>query len=192
MIQSQRTSIFKLFLITACSFAITGGGYYIYTRYAQSAAQGNISDYQGARDKAEVLALFKENFYWLSANPEYDPEYMLDNRAPSKDNMRYFGQIQIKVLHDQDAFVGFVAYYKKTADEGFLNFVCVKPEMRGKRYAEQLIRYAENDLRRMGARRIKLLTRTINHRARALYTRMGYSVTSIDEIGGFIYFSKMI
>lgn len=190
MIQTNRSSITKLFLILGFSFLAVGGAYY----YSHSQRgffwmQGPISDYDPARDKAEILQLFKTDLYWLSADENYDAAYMLDNRAP---NARYLGQMQIKVLRDNDAFVGFVAYYKKTNDEGFLNFICVKPEMRGKHYAEKLMKYAEDDFRAQGVHRIKLLTRTVNHRARALYTRMGYTVTSIDEVGGFVYYMKTI
>lgn len=194
MTQTNRFSITKLLLILALSCAVVGGAYYYYHAHRGflSAQIEGISDYDPARDKQEILNLFKSDIYWLSANPDYDAEYMLDNRAPGGENTRYFGQMQIKVLRDNDAFVGFVAYYKKTADEGFLNFVCVKPEMRGKHYAERLMKYAENDFRAQGVHRIKLLTRTVNHRARALYTRMGYTVTSIDEVGGFVYYMKAI
>jgi ribosomal protein S18 acetylase RimI-like enzyme len=192
MTQTNRSSIGKLLLILTLSFLAIGGAYYYHTQHRPVFwMQGPISEYDSARDKQEILQLFKTDLYWLSANPEYDAAYMLDNRAPGGDS-RHAGQMQIKVLRDNDAFVGFVAYYKKTADEGFLNFVCVKPEMRGKHYAEKLMKYAEDDFRAQGVHRIKLLTRTINHRARALYTRMGYTVTSIDEVGGFVYYTKAL
>ena len=193
MIHARKSSIAKLIMATAIAIALIGGTYY-YARYANVSTQGEspITEYQPARDKAEILALFKSDLYWLSANPDYDAEYTLDHRAPNKDNQRYFGEMQIKVLREKDQFVGFVAYYKKTFDEGFINFVCIKPNMRGKRYAEQLMRYAEDDLRAMGVHRIRLLTRTTNHRARALYTRMGYTVIELDEVGGFVYFMKLV
>ena len=193
MTQTNRFSITKLFLILTLSCAAVGGAYYYHTQHRTVFwTQGPISEYDPARDKQDILQLFKTDLYWLSANPEYDAEYTLDNHTPGRDNTRYSGQLQIKVLRDNDAFVGFVAYYKKTGDEGFLNFVCVKPEMRGKHYAEKLMKYAEDDFRAQGVHRIKLLTRTINHRARALYTRMGYTVTSIDEAGGFVYYMKIL
>ena len=190
-IYKRKSSIVKLCLAVAFAMTIMGGTYY-YVRYANVAVQGPISEYQASRDKAEILAFFKTELYWLSANPDYDAEYMLDHRAPNKENQRYYGEMQIKVLRENDQFIGFVAYYKRTFDEGFLNFVCIKPHMRGKRYAEQLMRYAEDDLRAMGVHRIRLLTRTINHRARALYMRMGYTVVELDEAGGFVYFLKLV
>lgn len=192
MTQTNRSSTTKLLLIFALSCVAVGGAYYYHTHRTVFFMQGPISEYDATRDKQEILQLFKSDIYWLSANPDYNAEYMLDNRAPGGESGRYSGQMQIKVLRDNDAFVGFVAYYKKSADEGFLNFVCVKPEMRGKHYAEKLMKYAEDDFRAQGVHRIKLLTRTINHRARALYTRMGYTVTSIDEIGGFVYYMKIV
>lgn len=193
MAQTNRSSTTKLFLVLTLSCFAVGVAYYYHTHRGFFNAQiAGISDYDPARDKQEILELFKTDLYWLSANPHYDPEYMLDTRSPGKDSIRYAGQMQIKVLRDNDAFVGFVAYYKKNADEGFLNFVCVKQEMRGKHYAERLMKYAENDFRAQGVHRIKLLTRTVNHRARALYTRVGYTVASIDEEGGFVYYMKVL
>jgi ribosomal protein S18 acetylase RimI-like enzyme len=193
MTQTNRSSIAKLLLILILSCAAIGGVVYYYHAHPTVFwAQGPISEYDAARDKQEILQLFKSDIYWLSADPDYNAEYMLDNRAPGGRGGPYFGQMQLKVLREDNAFVGFVAYYKKTADEGFLNFVCVKPEMRGKHYAEKLMKYAEDDFRAQGVHRIKLLTRTVNHRARALYTRMGYTVTSIDEVGGFVYYMKIV
>jgi len=188
----RRSSITKLLAMMAFSMATIGGIYYYRVHYADFAQQGPISEYDATRDKDEIIGLFKSDLYWLSANEDYDAAYMLDNRAPSKQEMRYFGQMQIKVLRENDQFIGFVAYYKKNSDEGFINFVCIKPEMRGKRYAERLLHYAEQDLRSMGVHRIRLLTRTSNHRARALYTRVGYTVTKIDEEGGFVYYMKVV
>jgi ribosomal protein S18 acetylase RimI-like enzyme len=192
MTHANRSFISKLFLILTLTFFAVGGGYYYHTHRGFFWMQGPISEYDATRDRQEIIDLFKTDLYWLSANPDYDVTYMLDYRTPGKENSRYFGQVQIKVLRENNAFVGFVAYYKKTSDEGFLNFVCVKPEMRGKHYAEKLMKYAEDDFRSQGIHRIKLLTRTNNHRARALYTRMGYTVTSIDEVGGFVYYMKIV
>lgn len=193
MTQTNRFSVTKLFLALTLAVAAIGGAYYYYAQPGLfSARVEGISDYDAMRDKQEILQLFKSDMYWLSANPEYNAEYMLDNKSPGGENSRYAGQMQIKVLRDNNKFVGFVAYYKKTPNDGFLNFVCVKAEMRGKHYAEKLMKYAENDFRAQGVQRINLLTRTVNHRARALYTRMGYTVTSIDEVGGFVYYMKVI
>jgi ribosomal protein S18 acetylase RimI-like enzyme len=187
MIQSQRSSLSKL-LLGAAICAAFGGGIYYYGRKPQ----GPICEYQESRDKAEILALFNSDWYWLTASEDYDPVFMLDRHAPNKRDERYYGALKIKVLREQDQFIGFIAYYRKTFSEGFILFVTIKPELRGKHYAEKLMHYAEKDLKSMGVSMIRLVTRTTNHRAQKLYDRLGYGVIERDEVGGFVYFVKMV
>ena len=97
------------------------------------------------------------------------------------------GRLRIKVLREHDAFVGFTAYYMKTSDLGLLLFLAVNPEFRGKGYGDMLTRYALNDLIRVGAKRIRLVTRTCNIPAQKLYKRVGFKETSRDD-EGFVYF----
>jgi ribosomal-protein-alanine N-acetyltransferase len=92
------------------------------------------------------------------------------------------------VLRENNVFIGFIAYYMKKPQEGFVLFVSVKEEFRGKRYAEQLMKYAFCDLRRQGARSVWLITRLSNLRAQALYRRLGFYELQHDE--EFIYFQK--
>lgn len=188
MIQAQRSSLSKLLVGIALTTAIVGGVYYYQTHVQEEP----ISEYQEARDKAEILALFKSDWHWLTASDDYDPVFMLDNHAPNKRDARFYGKLQIKILREQNQFLGFVAYYQKTLAEGQILFVDIKPEFRGKRYAEKLMRYAENELRKMGVSMINLVTRTTNHRAQALYNRLGYIVIERDDVGGFVYFAKIV
>ncbi len=193
MIQKQRSLLSKLLLVTALSAATFGGIYYYRTNYSNVVAQPLISDYKPARDRADIIAVFNsEDLYWLSASDYYNAAFMLDNHAPNDRDMRYFGALQIKVLREGNEFIGFTAYYKKTANEGMILFVYVKPEMRGKRYAQKLVEYDLEALRAMGVHIVKLLTRTSNHRAQAVYNRLGFTVTSIDEEGGFVYYMKIV
>lgn len=149
-----------------------------------------ILAYEEARDKKDILSIFESDWHWLISSPDYDPVFMLDNRAPNAKEPRYFGALEIKVLREHGQFIGFVTYYKKNFYEGFILFLAIKPELRGKRYAEKLIQYAEGDLKKMGIHVIHLVTRTTNHRAQALYRRTGYHEVGRDD--EFVFFEKWV
>ena len=141
--------------------------------------------YQDERDTM-ILDIFKTDRYWLVSSQDYDPEFMLKNRAPNKDDARYFGKLNIKVLYEKDEFVGFVAYYMKNFFIGQMLFIDVKSEFRGKGYAQQLMKYAIDDMKKMGATIISLVTRTSNESAQKLYKRLGFNVSFEED--GYVYF----
>jgi ribosomal protein S18 acetylase RimI-like enzyme len=146
-----------------------------------------IIDFNDARDTKEILKIFERDRYWLLASEDYSPEFMLKYRAPNQD-IKYMGRLHIKVWWEQDKFVGFSAYYMKTPTDGFLLFLDVNPEFRGKDkgYAEKLVKYVLGQLRSMGAEQVQLCTRTDNMRAQKLYNRVGFYEISRDN--GFMYF----
>ena len=112
---------------------------------------------------------------------------MLKYRAPSQD-LKYIGRLNIKVLREKEKFVGFTAYYMKEPGFGFLLFLAVNPEFRGKEkgYAEKLLKYALGKLKEVGAHYVQLCTRIDNERAQRLYRRVGFYEISKDD--GFVYF----
>lgn len=170
-------------------FALACGiGYGVY-RY-QNFEQGPIYEFDAQRDTKPILDIFERDWYWLVAGDDYSPEFMLQYRAPKQDPV-FAGRMHIKVLREQDTFIGFVAYYMKNAQVGFLNFVDINPDFRGKRYAQQLVRYAINAMKDLGASRIDLVTRPSNVSARALYKRLGFVLTGQDpEFVFYTYFVK--
>ena len=76
----------------------------------------------------------------------------------------------------------------KTPQFGFLLFLAVNPEFRGKQkgYAEKLLKYALGEMKMMGAEYVQLCTRVNNLPARGLYRRVGFHEISEDD--GFVYF----
>ncbi len=147
-----------------------------------------IQEFDYDRDAKEILKIFDRDRYWLLSSPDYSTEFMLKTHSPNDRDSRYFGQLHIKVLWEKGVFVGFTAYYMKTPTLGFILFMAVNPEFRGKRYGELLIHYDFDDLKRMGATRVELTTRTNNERALKLYKRVGMVETSFVE--GFVYLAK--
>jgi ribosomal protein S18 acetylase RimI-like enzyme len=179
----------KLIKITAVILALSFGGlalYYYFPRPTTVVTPENIQDYNEMRDKQEILDIFKTDKYWLLSSPDYSVEHMLSSRSPNKDDARYFGKLAVKVLHEADKFVGFVAYYMKNFFIGTVLFLDVKPEFRGKGYAQQLMRYAIDGLKKQGASIITLVTRSENYSAQAVYKKMGFTKTLEED--GYVYF----
>ncbi len=166
----------------ALSLALLALGSWFWLR-----SSGPIIDYDEKRDTQDILKIFERDRYWLLASEDYSPEFMLKYRAPNQD-IKYLGRLHIKVMREQDKLVGFTAYYMKTPELGFLLFLDVNPEFRGKQkgYAEKLVKYVLEQLKKMGAQQVQLCTRTDNMRAQSLYNRVGFHEISRDD--GFMYF----
>lgn len=145
-----------------------------------------ISDFQDTRDTQDLLKIFETDRYWLISSEDYDPLHALQTRSPNKRDSKYFGKLHIKVLRENDQLVGFVAYYMKNFFIGQLLFLAVKPEFRGKGYAQKLMKYAVDDMKKQGASIITLVTRTSNVSAQAVYKKLGFTQTYEED--GFVYF----
>ena len=183
----------KIIKITAVILALSFGSFAIYYYFPQpqeAVAPEQIQDFNESRDTQDILDIFKQDKYWLLSSPDYSPEHMLSTKSPNKEDARYFGKLTIKVLRENDTFIGFVAYYMKNFFIGTVLFLDVKPEFRGKGYAQKLMRYAIDDLKKQGASIITLVTRTENHAAQAVYKKMGFTKTHEDD--GYVYFDLRV
>lgn len=152
-----------------------------------AAQHPNIYEFNAARDTQPILNLFEKNWHWLVSSDDYSPEFTLKYLAPSRDP-RYVGKLHINVLRQHNQLMGFVAYYMKSADLGFLLFLAVDHQFRKNQYGETLLRYGLDQLAQMGAKRIQLVTRLTNTPARRLYERVGFYEISRNQPEGFIYF----
>jgi len=177
MLNVRKSSLFKLFVITAaCSVFIAGLVYYF------SEEKTLIHNFSPARDTKPILDLFDKDWYWLvaSSRDEYCPAFTLKYRTPDR-NPRNFGKLIVKVLRENGTFAGFAAYHEKSFYEGYLLFVAVETAFRGKGYGERLTRHAIKDLFKRGCKVIKLVTRTSNTKARGLYKKIGFKETRMDD-----------
>ncbi len=159
--------------------------YYHLPQPANQFTNDKVLVFDDKRDTQAILNIFKDDWYWLVSSDDYSPEFMLKNRAPNKDP-RYFGKLNIRVLYDQDNFVGFICYYMKNFFIGQILFIDVKKEFRGKGFAQHLMKYAIADLKKQGATMITLVTRTSNLDAQRVYKKLGF--TTMLEEDGFVYF----
>ncbi|HLE76268.1 MAG TPA: GNAT family N-acetyltransferase [Candidatus Babeliales bacterium] len=166
-----------LFALLA-TIAIAGAaGWFFFVRQAGP----QILEFDIARDGKGIMAIFDRDWDWLipGSRDTFSPELMMAYRAPQQ-NPLYAGRLKIKVMRDGDALIGFVAWYMKSPEVGFLNFLDINPEYRGKGYAEKLLRYGMDQMFKAGAKKLEMVTWPHNVRSRALYDRVGWKVKRID------------
>jgi ribosomal protein S18 acetylase RimI-like enzyme len=178
----------KIINAAAIIIGLSTAGAVIYYHLPQPATpflNEKVLVFDEKRDTQAILDIFKDDWYWLVSSDDYSPEFTLKNRAPNKDP-RYFGRLSIRVLYDQDKFVGFICYYMKNFFMGQILFIDVKKEFRGKGFAQRLMKYAIADLKNQGATMINLVTRTSNLDAQRVYKKLGFTVTLEED--GFVYF----
>lgn len=173
----------KRLIVIICLVTLGGGIAYFSAHrmpsVTQEVSQGPIYDYDEARDRQEILNIFETERYWLLTSPDYDLEFMLKYKAPNKDPL-YVGRLYIKVLRENNKFVGFTTYYKKTPIEGTILFVAVKKEFRGKGYGQILVKYDLDELKRLGSKKVSLVTRIQNLPGQALYKKTGFTEVKRD------------
>lgn len=147
-------------------------GYFIFFK-----EPSNIRTFDDKRHMQQVLDLFKADHYFLSADPDIAHTiYLFKYRAPDE-NLFSKGRMTIKVLEEDNKVVGFVTYYMDHMEQpgtGRILFLDVSKDHRGKRYGEQLLKYAINDLKKRGAYQVWLAVREENKPAQRLYRRFGF------------------
>ena len=175
----------RLSLILFCLVAM-GGLYWIYRTQSPG-----IYQYDSAKDKAFITNLFDKDWYWLISDysPDYSVEYMLDYRASSQYPSGK-GKLTIKTYRVKGKPVGFSAYSMEEFYRGRILFVSVDKEYRSKGYAKKLMIDAIEDLKKRGARVIRLVTRTDNKAALKLYTGLDFKETWTD--GAYVKFELSI
>lgn len=149
-----------------------------------------VQDYDAALDKQQIKDLFNADHYWLTVNDDYDIDHMLDTNSPNRYENRYIGVMPIKVIRDNDQVAAWTAYYMRSIYEGKILFVDVNSAYRKKGLARKLIQYAECDLRRRGAYKVTLATRTSNKAAQIAYEKMDYVKTG--DWDGFVHYEKRL
>lgn len=172
----------KVTLIFLTALALIFTSYFIIKK-----PEIEIKNFNKSRDTDFILESFKRDYYWLVENPEFSPQFMIDNISPNKDP-KYFGALNIKVLFKNDKPIGFTTYFKKKFYEGKIQFVYVHPEYRCKGYATMLTKYAINDLFKQSVSKIILDTRTTNAPALKAYQRIGFKESYRDDERGIVSF----
>ncbi|MBT4856213.1 GNAT family N-acetyltransferase [bacterium] len=146
-----------------------------------------IKPYNDQQDRPLVQDSFKKDKFWLTDNPNFDIDRMLNDRNPSQYLTNHTGKLQIKVLFDKNKKAGFTAYYKKNFYEGRVLFLWVDPSFRGHGYGKTLLDHAINQLFKEGCTKVTLVTRVINTWAQKVYKEVGMTETHRDKV--FVYFA---
>lgn len=107
-----------------------------------------IVPYDPARDKSEILSIFAKDWYWLVSDysGDFSPEFMLDNRASSREPQNK-GDLTIRVFLVDGKPVGFVTYLPKELLVGEIRIMGVDRDYRSKRIGRKLMTYALEDLK---------------------------------------------
>lgn len=154
---------------------LVAGSYYGYQALQNYSTQkSDIRSYGTPEDEAFIKSEFKENFYIFTPVPNFDIDFVLKTKSPNNREPQYFGKMTIKMLYHQGRPVGFVTYYMETTYQGRILFLGIDKNERGKRYGEKLLKYAFAQLKKEGAKTVKIFTRTENLPAQKLYTRLGF------------------
>ena len=171
----------KYILTLTATFTV---GLVFWWYYSASDAE-NIVPYKSDRDREAILEIFSQDWEWLVAqSPEtYSAAYRLDYKAPSP-RPQDIGKMNIAVYRLDGNTVGFVTYHKVSFYKGFILFLAVKREYRGRGIAHELARYAIEQLRKRGSCIVELYTRADNYGAQRIYERIGFENVGIE--GDFI------
>lgn len=180
---SNKTYSFKKVIVVFLSMSIVSGIAYRVWR----AHTPTIYTFNKVHDMQPVLAIFQQNWHMLFFGSNYSPEFILTYLAPSHDP-QYLGKLNVDVLKKGSDVMGFVAYYMKSKELGFLLFLAVDSKFRRQHHGERLLKHGLRRLACMGAKKIQILTRLSNIPARTLYEHIGFHEISRNESGDAIYF----
>ena len=145
-----------------------------------------VYTYDKVRDYQDIIDLFELERFWLTSTIDYSPQYMLDFMAPHKGTF-YKNKLHIQVARPDKTFAGFTAFYMHDTKTGMILFLATRPEVRGKGYGKMLVRAAIKELKKMGATKVNLVTRTTNLAAQRVYVSLGFDEITRDE-QGFVYY----
>ena len=183
----MKVSVYR-FMLFIVLIIVAFGGYFLFVQYKKDHSS-LVETYQDSRDRRDVIGLFFSNWDWLVAGRPYSQGYvedMLDKRTPMK-NPFYIGALRFRVLRIDNMVVGFTAYYMKEKNIGWLLFLVIDERYRGKGYADLMTNDAIAELQKMGATKVRLLTRSTNVKAQHVYRRLGFHEYAYDP-DGFVYF----
>lgn len=145
--------------------------------------------YDEAKDFQPLVKLMKDNLFWISETHDFQPEKMLALRAPNYDP-RLAGTVKVEVIETDQKTAGFIAYYKKSPEHGYIWLLGVDSTFRGRGFGERLVKKALDDFKAQHVSYVTLATRIINKPALSLYYKFGFKEISREEDRGMIFLIK--
>lgn len=131
-------------------------------------------------DFEALYAIFYESVHGIALESPFYTKKQCDAWAPA-DFDHYYWTIRLKKLTTifaiaADKKVGFIAY----RNDGYIDFLYVLPEFKGKGIAQELFNYAEFDL--LSKVHIHRLSTDASYLAKPFFERNGFSVVKKNEI----------
>lgn len=155
--------------------------------YSQ-AQREQVVPYDAHKDRAALIQLFKDNWYWLI--PEETPfsiEYYLDHKTPDQ-LVGDDESVSIDVYRVDGKTVGMVSYYPMSFYKGRLHFIVIDKAFRGRGISDKLMHHALDAMKKRGFTIVELITRVDNIPAQKLYFRFGFKEFYRDN--RFVRFEK--
>lgn len=137
-------------------------------------------DYNHIKDKEKIIQIYRDNLYWLSANPKYDIESVLERRTPRPERKDSDQTLFIKTIKYHGDLVGFITFHKKDQNNAAIHLVAVAKVNRNKGYGKFLITQTIEEMKKLGSQKIYLTTRTDNIPAQRMYEKIGFAETDRD------------
>lgn len=143
-----------------------------------------IVRYSVSRDKEHIINLFRDNWYWMVADgASFDPEEFLNTGdkhllGHNKKDAKIF----VYCIHGVP--VAFIAYYKAAPYAGKIRFVGNNKTDPNYLYVTLLVKFALDDMKKMGLRSAELVTRTNNIFDLSLYKELGFQKNRAFEDDG--------
>jgi ribosomal-protein-alanine N-acetyltransferase len=100
------------------------------------------------------------------------------------------GSVNVDVIEAERETAGFIAYYKKSPEQGFIWLLAVDKAFRGRGYGEMLLSNALSRLKKQQATYVTIATRLINKPALSLYKKLGFVEQFREEDRGMVTLVK--
>jgi ribosomal protein S18 acetylase RimI-like enzyme len=163
--------------------------YLFYLKNDLEYGNATLRPYEASKDYRPLVKLINDNLFWIAEHADLSAEKVLTFKAPSNDMSRT-GQVSIDVIEAESTTAGFIAYYKKSHDHGFIWLLAVDKNFRGQGFGERLVTQALKKLKKQKATYATLAVRNINKPAISLYKKMGFGEQTRDDERGIVTMIK--
>ena len=170
MIVSKKTTVY---CVITLSLLI---GLFIY--FYALADNIKIRLFDEEKDYAALVKLMNNDLFLLSESRDFIPEKVLMRKSPDYEKKDGLASFVVAEVDKQTA--GFIAYYKKNFNQGYIWLLGVDKNFRRKGVGKKLLLHAIKDLQSQNISFITIAVRSSNNAALGLYKSVGF-VEYINE-----------
>lgn len=182
----------RLFISGLIAILSLGAGLWLWqTKSRDNALQG----YQEQRDRAALVELFNDNWFWLDNRPQVGGLAAFNehlNKVSDKEESTRPTKMSWLVYYKDGKTRGFTSYFMRIPELkiGKILYLAVQKEYRSQGIARKLLKYAIAQLKNMGARIIEITVRLENYPAQNLYRSLGFAPVGSDSQYLYMELSK--